>query len=192
MHGIARGFLVSLVLAAGCSSDSGGPNVSLRAEGSDPSGDGGLADLVSGVFEVAGSSIKVRAQTTAATFKADSLLIVFNLDTDASALTGYTSTNPGHVGLGIDCIVQLGKVAPGVQSASVSRWQNGSFAPTLTSQVTVISNGYEATLTLNACPELAGGTTLFRVDAFRQLNAVMYTTRQDWLPDPPLPPLQLR
>jgi hypothetical protein len=47
--------------------------------------------------------------------------------------------------------------------------------------VTVISNGYEATLPLNACPEVASRDALFRADGFRQLNALSYTVRQDWL-----------
>lgn len=192
MRANLRGFLATLLVATGCSSDSGGPSVSLRGEGSDPSGDGGVADLVSAVIQVTSSTIKVQAQTTAATFEADSLLLTFSLDTDASPLTGYTTTNPGHLGLGIDCLIELGKVAPTVRTARIQRWQSGAFAPTATGQVTVISNGYEATLPLNACPEVAGGNTLFRADGFRQLNAQSFTVRQDWLPDPTLPPLTVR
>jgi hypothetical protein len=186
------GLFAVLLLSAGCSAtDSPGPHTFL-GQGSDPSGDGGVADLVSAVFEIAGTSFTVRAQTTAATFNADSLLITFNVDTDGNAATGYTTTNPGHVGLGIDCLIELGKVAPTLRAARVQRWQGIAFAPVATAAVTVISNGYEATLPLNACPELASGDAVFRVDAFRQLSALSYTIRQDWLPDPTLAPLQLR
>jgi hypothetical protein len=192
MRTVAGGVVAVLLVAAGCGGDSGGPSVSLRGDGSEAAGDGGVADLVYGLIEVAGSSIKVRVQTSAATFHPDSLLIVFNFDTDGSALTGYTTINPGHVGLGIDCLVELGKPTPGVRNARVQRWASGNFTPTATGNVTVIANGYEATLPLNACPELADGLALFRVEAFRQLSATAYTIRQDWLPDPPGAPLAVR
>ena len=164
--------------------------MSLSGEGTDPAGDGGVADLVFASFEVIGSNMRVRAEATAGTFHPDSLLMTFNLDTDESALTGYTTINPGHVGMGIDCFVELGKYTTQIRGARVRRWVNGTAIPTWTGEVTVLVNGYEATMPLSACQD--DGRAVFRADAFRQVGDIGTTVRQDWLPDPPGAPIAVR
>jgi hypothetical protein len=165
--------------------------VSLRGESADPSGDGGVADLVFASFEVIGSNIRVRAELSPDTFHRDSILVEFDLDTDENAATGYTTPNPGHVGIGIDCLIELGKVAPANLGVRVRRFEAGSFVSTVVAAATPLTNGYEATVPLSGCAD--DGRALLRVGSFRQVGNLGGTTvRQDWLPDPPGVPIAVR
>lgn len=182
-------FLVALALPSGCVSGTIDPQA-VSASITDPAGDGGVADIVSATIDVSGSDITVQVVFTPASFQADSMLVQFNLDTDESAATGYTTANPGHVGFGIDCMIELGKYSANTRAARVSRWQGGTFVPTVNATLRIITNGYEATVPSSACDD--DGPALLKVDAFRQLAATTYTTRQDWAPDPGQPAAALR
>jgi hypothetical protein len=146
--------------------------------------------VVSATFDIEEGEMLVRIVVTPESFQADSMLLVFNLDTDENPATGYTSANPGHVGFGIDCQIQLGKYASNTRAARVSRWENGGFVATANAAVTVVANGYSAVLPAEACGD--DGPALLKVDAFRQLTAQTWSTRQDWAPDPGQPPVQVR
>ena len=187
----ARLQLALAVLAVtGCVESNDPPEGSFSAAVSDPSGDGGTADVVSATLNIAEGEMLVRIVLAPGSFQADSMLLVFNLDTDENAVTGYTSANPGHLGFGIDCQIQLGKYASNTRAARVSRWDNGGFVATANATLTVITNGYEATLPAEACDD--DGPALLKVEAFRQLSAQAWSTRQDWAPDPGQPPVQVR
>ena len=187
-----RRFLLAVAVLAvtGCVESNDPPEGSFSATVSDPSGDGGTADVVSATLDIDGGDMVVRIVLTPASFQADSMLLVFNLDTDENPATGYTTANPGHVGFGIDCMIQLGKYSSNTRAARVSRWENGTFNATANATLTVITNGYEATLPAEACAD--DGPALLKVDAFRQLTAQTWSTRQDWAPDPGQPPVQVR
>lgn len=180
----------AVFLLCGCVESTDPPEGTFSAAVTDPSGDGGSADVISATLDIAGGEMRARIVLTSASFKADSMLLVFNLDTDENAATGYTSVNPGHVGFGIDCQIQLGKYASDTRAARVSRWENGTFIATANATLTVITNGYEATLPGEACDD--DGPALLKVDAFRQLSTQTWSVRQDWAPDPGQPPVQLR
>ncbi len=184
------GFLFALAMASGCNVGGTSDPDSVSASITDAAGDGGLADIVSATIDVAGSDITVRVIFTADSFHPDSMLVQFNLDTDELAATGYTTANPGHVGFGIDCMVELGKYSANTRAARVSRWRNTIFVPAANATLRLIANGYEATLPSGACED--NGPALLKVDAFRQLSADTYTTRQDWAPDPGQPAVPLR
>lgn len=183
--------LATLTLAAACGdSDPGGPSVLLSAEANDPAGDGGVADLIFASLEVVDAEIRVRAELTAGTFHGDSMLVTFNLDTDEQSGTGYTTANPGHAGIGIDCLIELGKTSLTTLGARVRQFENGSFVTTLSVDVTTVGQGYEATVPLSACDD--DGRAVLRIDAFRQLSDIGYSIRQDWLPDAGTAPLLVR
>jgi hypothetical protein len=116
--------------------------------------------------------------------------VVFNLDTDEQATTGYTTANPGHAGLGIDCLIELGKVTPTTRGARVRLYDNGVFITAVSGEVTVLTAGYEAAFPVTACDD--DGPSVFRTDAFRQVSTVAYSIRQDWLPDAASPPITVR
>jgi len=183
--------LALVVLAVtGCVESNDPPEGSFSAAVTDPSGDGGTADVVSATLAIEGGDMLVRIVLSPGSFTADSMLLVFNLDTDENGATGYTSANPGHVGFGIDCQIQLGKYASNTRAARVSIWDNGGFIATANATLTVIANGYEATLPAEACED--DGPALLKVDAFRQLSAQTWSTRQDWAPEAGQPPVQVR
>jgi len=186
----ARLLAATILVLSGCVEADESPQGTLSAAVTDPAGDGGTADVVSATLDIAEGSMLVRVVLTPASFQADSMLLVFNLDTDENPATGYTSANPGHVGFGIDCMIQLGKYASDTRAARVSRWDNGGFIASANATLTVITNGYEATLPASACDD--DGPALLKVDAFRQLSAQTWSTRQDWAPDPGLPPARLQ
>ena len=181
---------LTALFLSNCGSDDSGPSVSFSGQAADPSGDGGTADLIFASLEVIGSNIKLRAEVTPGSFHRDSLLVVFNLDADEQAATGYTTANPGHSGLGIDCLIELGKVTPGILGARVRSYENGVFITAASAEVTSLSQGYEATVPLGACGD--DGQALMRIEAFRQVSAQAYTIRQDWLPDPIIAPIAVR
>ena len=182
--------VLAVVVLCGCVESTDPPEGNFSAVVTDPSGDGGSADVISATLDIAGGEMRARIVLTPGSFQADSMLLVFNLDTDENPATGYTSANPGHVGFGIDCQIQLGKYASNTRAARVSRWENGGFIAAANATLTVIANGYEATLPGEACDD--DGPALLKVDAFRQLSAQSWTTRQDWAPDPGQPPVPLR
>jgi len=184
------GFLFALVLVAGCNIGGTSDPQSVSASITDPAGDGGMADIVSATIDIAGSDITVQVIFTAESFQADSMLVQFNLDTDESAATGYTTANPGHVGFGIDCMIELGKYSATTRAARISRWQGNTFVPAANATLRVITNGFEATVPASACDD--DGPALLKVDAFRQLSATTYSTRQDWAPDAGQPAVPLR
>ena len=119
--------LVAILALAGCTESDNSPEGTFNAAVTDPAGDGGTADVVSATLDIADGNMLVRVVVTPASFQADSMLLVFNLDTDENPATGYTSANPGHVGFGIDCMIQLGKYSSDTRAARVSRWENGGF-----------------------------------------------------------------
>lgn len=178
-----------LVTACG-DSDPSDPGVSLRAEATDPAGDGGVADLSFASLEVTDSDIRVRVEFTTETFKTDSLLVNFHLDTDEQAGTGNVTSNPATVGMGVDCLIAIGKVTATALSARVYQFVNSSFVATTTVPMTTTARGYEATVPVDACND--DGRALMKVSASRQLTQVMYTVIQDWLPDAGTPPLAVR
>ena len=186
----ARLLAVTLLALSSCTESDNFPEGSVDAAVTDPAGDGGTADVVSATLSIGEEVMLVRVVLTPASFQADSMLLVFNLDTDENPATGYTSANPGHVGFGIDCMIQLGKYASDTRAARVSRWENGGFIAIANATLTVIANGYEATLPSNSCDD--DGPALLKVDAFRQLSAQAWSTRQDWAPDAGQPPVELR
>jgi len=181
--------MAAILWAAGCGGNTE-PETTLSASLTDPAGDGGVADVVSAAIDVAGNDMIVRVVFTPGSFHTDSMLVQFNLDTDENAATGYTTANPGHVGFGIDCMIELGKYAPTTKAARVSRWSNGVFIAAANATLSTITNGYEATVPAEACDD--DGPALLKVDAFRQLGTNSYSTRQDWAPDPGQPAIPLR
>lgn len=181
--------MVALVSATGCG-DTSEPEVTLSASLTDAAGDGGGADVVSASVEVAGNDMILSVVFTPASFHADSMLVQFNLDTDESAATGYTTTNPGHTGFGIDCMVEVGKPTLTSRSARVRVYDNGVFIAAASGTIRDITNGYEATVPADACDD--DGPALIKVDAFRQVGIIGFTPRQDWAPDPGLPAVPLR
>jgi hypothetical protein len=186
----ARLLAATILVLSGCVEADDSPEGTFSAVVTDPAGDGGTADVVSATLDIADGNMLVRVVLTPASFQADSMLLVFNLDTDENPATGYTSANPGHVGFGIDCMIQLGKYAPDIRAARVSRWENGGFVAIANAALTVITNGYEATLPASSCDD--DGRALLKVDTFRQLSAQAWSTRQDWAPDPGQPPVEVR
>lgn len=186
--------LVGMIVAlSACEGGTSEPSVNVSASITDASGDGGIADIVSATIDVADGDMIVRVVLTPGSYQADSMLIQFNLDTDESAATGYTSANPGHVGFGIDCMVEVGKYAATIRAARVSRWNNGGFVAVANATLRTITNGFEATLPADACED--DGPALLKVDAFRQVvqnGTAGWSTRQDWAPDPGQPAAPLR
>ncbi len=171
-----------LALAAGCGSETATPGVTLSGSLTDPSGDGGVADVVSASVEVAGDDMVLTAEFTPGTFHGDSLLVGVHFDTDENPGTGYTTANPGHAGFGIDCFVVFGKLTGSSSGVRVERFDSGIFIPVAAGTLRLLANGLEATVPADACED--DGPALFKVDAFRQLTAIGFTVRQDWAPDP--------
>jgi hypothetical protein len=182
--------LLSLVAALACGSSSAGPEVSLSASITDPAGDVSEADIVSAIVEVIGDEMILTATLTPGTFASDSILVQFNLDTDENPGTGYTTGNAGHVGFGIDCLIEVGKITPTTRGARVKRWDTGIFVTVINGNLRDVANGFEASVPADACDD--DGPALLKVDTFRQLNAVAFTTRRDWAPDPGQPAAALR
>ena len=182
-------FLLALAAAGACGASTD-PEASLSASMTDPSGDGGSADIVSARVTITGNTVYVRVVFTPQTYFADSMLVQFNLDTDEDPATGYTTANPGHVGFGIDCLITVGKLTTTTSGARVSRWDNGTFVAAANGSFITIANGYEATAPLSACDD--DGEAQLKVDAFRQVGGTGYTTRQDWAPDPGQPAVLIR
>ena len=181
----------SLLLAAlACGSSSAGPEVSLSASISDPATDGSSADIVNAEVEVIGSDMFLTVTFTPESFHRDSIVVQFNFDTDENAATGYTTANPGHVGFGIDCLVEVGKITTTSRGARVKRWDTGIFVTAINGFLQDMTNGFKAQVPADACED--DGPALLKVDSFRQLSATAYTTRRDWAPDPGAPAAELR
>jgi hypothetical protein len=126
--------LAALLAGSACASSTAGPEVLLSASITDPAGDGSSADIVSADVEVIGTDMFLTVTLTPESFHGDSVVVQFNFDTDENAQTGYTTSNPGHIGFGIDCLVEVGKITTTSRGARVKRWDTGVF-------VTVI-NGF--------------------------------------------------
>jgi hypothetical protein len=182
--------LASLLATLACASNSAGPEVLLSAAISDPAGDGSSADIVSADVEVIGTDMFLTVTFTPESFHSDSVVVQFNFDTDENAATGYTTANPGHVGFGIDCLVEVGKITTTARGARVKRWDTGVFVTAINGFLQDITNGFKAQVPADACED--DGPALLKVDSFRQLSATAYTTRRDWAPDPGQPAAQLR
>lgn len=185
-----RFWLITALAAAGACGASTDPETSLTASITDPSGDGGTADVVSSRVTITGNTIYLRVTFTPTTYFPDSMLVQFNLDTDENPATGYTTVNPGHVGFGIDCLIAVGKLTVNTSGARVSRWDNGTFVAAANGSFITITNGYEATAPLSACDD--DGEAQLKVDAFRQVGSTGFSTRQDWAPDPGQPAVLIR
>jgi hypothetical protein len=173
-----------------CGSSSAGPEVSLSASISDPADDGSSADIVSATVEVIGGDMILTATFAPGTFESDSILVQFNFDTDENALTGYTTGNAGHVGFGIDCLIEVGKITATSRGARVKRWDSGIFVTAINGSLRDATAGFEAEVPADACED--DGPALLKVDSFRQLSAVAFSTRRDWAPDPGEPAAALR
>jgi hypothetical protein len=186
-HLIISAFLLS---AIGCASSTAGPEVLLSASISDPAGDGSSADIVSAEVEVIGTDMFLTVTFTPESFHRDSVVVQFNFDSDENAATGYTTANPGHVGFGIDCLVEVGKITTTSRGARVKRWDSGVFVTAINGFLQDMTNGFKAQIPADACED--DGPALLKVDSFRQVSETAYTTRRDWAPDPGLPAAQLR
>lgn len=182
--------LLCLLAALACGGGSAGPEVSLTASISDPVGDGSSADIVSAEVEVIGVDMFLTVRFTPEGFHSDSIVAQFNFDTDENAATGYTTANPGHVGFGIDCLVEVGKITTTTRGARVKRWDTGIFVTVINGFMQDVTNGFKAQIPADACED--DGPALLKVDSFRQLSATAYTTRRDWAPDPGQPAAALR
>ena len=78
----ARLLAATILVLSGCVEADDAPEGTFSAAVTDPSGDGGTADVVSATLDIAEGSMLVRVVLTPASFQADSMLLVFNLDTD--------------------------------------------------------------------------------------------------------------
>ena len=184
-------FILGFLLGAlACASSTAGPEVLLSASITDPVGDGSSADIVSAEVEVIGTDMFLTVTFTPESFHRDSVVAQFNFDTDENAATGYTTSNPGHVGFGIDCLVEVGKITTTSRGARVKRWDTGVFVTVINGFLQDRTNGFKAQVPADLCGD--DGPALLKVDSFRQLDATSYTTRRDWAPDPGLPAAQLR
>ena len=186
-HPFILGFLLG---ALACASNSTGPEVLLSASITDPAGDGSSADIVSAEVEVIGTDMFLTVTFTPESFHKDSVVAQFNFDTDENAATGYTTSNPGHVGFGIDCLVEVGKITTTARGARVKKWDTGVFITVINGFLQDRTNGFKAQIPADACGD--DGPALLKVDSFRQLSATAYTTRRDWAPDPGQPAAELR
>ena len=185
-----RVLFLSVLATLGCASSSTGPEVLLSASITDPAGDGSSADIVSAEVEVIGTDMFLTVTFTPDSFESDSNVVQFNLDTDENAATGYTTSNPGHVGFGIDCLIEVGKITTTTRGARVKRWDTGVFVTVINGFLQDITNGFKAQVPADACED--DGPALLKVDSFRQVSATAYTTRRDWAPDPGEPAAQIR
>ena len=182
--------LTSLLATLACASSTAGPEVLLSASIQDPGGDGSSADIVSAEVEVIGIDMFLTVTFTPESFHSDSVVVQFNFDSDENAATGYTTANPGHVGFGIDCLVEVGKITTTSRGARVKRWDSGVFVTAINGFLQDNSSGFKAQIPADACED--DGPALLKVDSFRQVSATAYTTRRDWAPDPGQPAAQLR
>ena len=182
--------LLGLLATVSCASSTAGPEVLLSASITDPAGDGSSADIVSADVEVIGTDMFLTVTLTPESFHGDSVVVQFNFDTDENAQTGYTTSNPGHIGFGIDCLVEVGKITTSSRGARVKRWDSGIFVPVINGFLQDIPNGFKAQIPADACED--DGPALLKVDSFRQVSATAYTTRRDWAPDPGQPAAALR
>ena len=148
------------------------------------------ADIVSADVEVIGTDMFLTVTFTPESFHSDSVVAQFNFDTDENAATGYTTANAGHVGFGIDCLVEVGKITTSSRGARVKRWDTGIFVTAINGFLQDIPNGFKAQVPADACED--DGPALLKVDSFRQFSDIAYTTRRDWAPDPGQPAAQLR
>jgi hypothetical protein len=181
-------YMAALAVLAGCGSSTSS-EVTLSATITDPEGDALSADVVSATAQIVGDDLVLTVTFAPGSFRSDSLLVQFNLDTDENEFTGYTTGNPGHVGFGIDCLIEVGKLTPTSRGARVRRYDTGIFVTAVNGSIRDITDGFEATVPADACED--DGPALLKVDSFRQLGGIGFSTRQDWAPDPGEPAARL-
>ena len=87
-------YMAALAVLAGCGSSTSS-EVTLSATITDPAGDALSADVVGATAQIVGDDLILTVTFAPGSFRSDSLLVQFNLDTDENEFTGYTTSNPG-------------------------------------------------------------------------------------------------
>lgn len=182
------------LLAGGCSSSTGPQSISkTTGQVSDPTGDGGSADLTAALFEVAAQTATVLVNFSLETYASDSMLAVLDLDVDENPATGFTSNEAGYSGLGIDYRIEIGNIDPVLHKlgARIKCYQGGTFVILQDQPIAVNAGGYVASLSYDAFGD-GDDRLAFRVESYRVNGDGTLTPRQDWAPDADAAPVTVR